>query len=635
MTEPGPRPDSDGPLPDFWAELRRRRVVRVAAVYGGTAFVVVQAASLFLPRMGLPDWTVTLVVWLALLGFPLALVLAWAFEVTPDGVRRTGPVARAGTTVEDGRHAAGRDRREVGRLAAVFAAGIVAAAAGYGLYAAWSPGGTPGAEAGAGSPNGAPAARGAGVGDAALAASVAVLPFEDLSATGDQAWFGDGVAEEILDKLGRVERLEVKARRSSFRFRGGELGIRSIADSLGVAAVLEGSVRRSGDRVRVTAQLVDGRTANHLWSESYERELSDIFAVQEEIARRVAGALEIELGGADRRRLAGRGTGDLEAYGLYLRGRHAWRDRFGERLFEAERLFRRALALDSTFAAAWAGLADTYLLMPDYAPDLVDRSRETLRAEAERAARRALSIDPTLSEAHASLGHVLMLRHRWEASASAFRRAVQLNPSYATASHWFAIHLAARGRLSEAVEQVNRGARLDPFNWALAVGQAALNAYAGRGERAAEALGRAASVLGEAGRSRDSSTQLVFHRVYIRRLTEGSAAARTLADSLLEPESDPHLEIVVRVATGERGPIREALRRAQEALPSWPAGAAQLLSAAAARALLGEVDRAFALVERAELDVIHLIDLQNDPALAPLRTDPRYADVLADYGLSP
>lgn len=632
MTESDSRSDGDGPRPGFWAELRRRKVVRVAAVYGATVFVVVQAASLFLPRMGLPDWTVTLVVWLALLGFPLALVLAWAFEMTPDGVRRTE------TTAGDGERApVPRDEGELGRLLAVFAAGVLVAGVGYGGYVAWSGDGTTGpsdSEGRTGADRAAASASGEET-SAPSATSVAVLPFDDLSPEGDQAWFGDGVAEEILDKLAQVRGLEVKARRSSFRFRGGRLGIRTIADSLGVGAVLEGSVRRAGDRVRVTAQLIDGRTANHLWSESYERELSNIFGVQEEIARRVAAALEVELGAADRRRLARGGTDDLDAYSLYLRGRHAWRDRAGERMLEAERLFRRALARDSTFAAAWSGLADTYLLMPDYASGLVDRSRAHLLEEAERAARRALSLDPTLAEAHASLGHVLVLRHRWEASEASFRRAVELNPSYATARHWYAIHLGARGRLAEAVEQANRGARLDPFNWALATGQSVLNAYAGQGQRAAEALGRAVSVREGAVRSPEVPAQLRYVQVYVRRIADGAAAARTLADSLLGPGPDPGLEIVVRLATGEREQLREALRRAKAADPSWPTGASQLLSAAAARTVLGELDRAFALLERAELDVIRLVDLQNAPPLAPLRADPRYADVLAGYGLSP
>ena len=246
----------------FLAELKRRNVFRVAAVYGATAFVTIEAADLVFPRIPLPEWTIALVVWLVLLGFPVALVLAWAYEKTPDGMRPTDP---AETAELDAIVSQPRRTRWPAGIAALV--GVVL----LGLGAWWTLTRTgPGAQ---------------------TYDSLAVLPFENMSGDPDNQYFSDGLTEELINALAGVEDLKVAGRTSSFALRDASLDLRTIGDTLGVVTVLEGSVRRSEDRVRITAQLIDAKTGFQLWSGEYDRDITDIFLVQEELARSIVGAL--------------------------------------------------------------------------------------------------------------------------------------------------------------------------------------------------------------------------------------------------------------------------------------------------------------------------------------------------------
>ncbi|HEX6062736.1 MAG TPA: hypothetical protein VFZ04_00890, partial [Longimicrobiales bacterium] len=254
-------------LTSLMAELKRRKVFRVATVYGATSFVVLQAADLLFPRIGLPDWTVTLVVAIALVGFPMALALAWTFDSTPEGMRRTAPADRAEINAIVSQP---RVRRWPAGLAALL--GVIL----LGASAAWTLGYR-------------------GPARAARYDSIAVLPFVNMSGDPGSEYFGDGIAEELLNALAGIENLKVAARTSAFALKDAKLDVRRIGDTLQVATVLEGSVRRSADRIRVTAQLIDARTGYHLWSETYDRPLTDLFAVQDEIAQQIVDALKVRL----------------------------------------------------------------------------------------------------------------------------------------------------------------------------------------------------------------------------------------------------------------------------------------------------------------------------------------------------
>ncbi len=430
----------------FFADLKRREVFRVAAVYGAAAFVVIQAADVIFPRIPLPEWTVSLVVWLAILGFPVAVALAWVYERTPEGLHRTDPAEthELESIVEQPPR-----RRWAAGLAALVGIGLL-------LSGGWW------------------ALQGPLAGDSSYD-SIAVLPFADLSGQEENEYFVDGLAEELLNALAGIQGLKVAARTSAFSFKGSDADIREIAEALDVETVLEGSVRRSSDRLRITAQLIDARTGYHLWSEEYDRSPADIFAVQDEIAASIADALVLRLSGAEIERLYRGGTDDVEAYELYLTGRQKWVTRNIPKLREAIVHFENAIARDSGFALAWSGLSDALDALLFRVPE------ERVRLpEARYAAQRALLLEPELAEGWASLGVLALDFDRdWTFAELALRRAIELKPSYSTPYHWLADVYRYSGRVKLSEPFSKRAVELDPISGTGRDGKAMTDALLG------------------------------------------------------------------------------------------------------------------------------------------------------------
>jgi TolB-like protein/preprotein translocase subunit Sec61beta len=426
----------------LFAELKRRNVIRVGAAYLVVAWLMIEVSDTVFPRLGLPEWTVTLVIALLLLGLPLALFLAWAFELTPEGVKRTEdldeqpPVMRSGW-------------RRTDRLIVVALLAVIALLVGERFWTgdrtdAESPAS---ADVAATPPAGAPAR------------SIAVLAFDDLSPQRDQAYFAEGISEELLNLLARIEGFKVAARTSSFKFRGANLDIGEIGRALNVETVLEGSVRKSGNQLRVTAQLINVADGFHLWSQSYDRELSNIFTVQDEIATAIVDALKLklDLGAAT----AGR-TQDTAAYDYYLRGRQLGRQPTQAGLLRAVEEFERAIAIDPGFAAAYAGIADAWVWLEDYGGI---RSAEAF-PRAEQAARRALELDPESAEAHAAMAFVLDRYHRDKPAArDYFERTLQLNPNYVNAYNLYGDTLRDLGDYPRMIEVHRKAVELDPLSY--------------------------------------------------------------------------------------------------------------------------------------------------------------------------
>src|SRR2546422_41473 len=307
--------------------------------------------------------------------------------------------------------------------------------------------------------------RSRGGGAAAAPATAAVLPFADLSDAKDQAYFSDGLTDELITALSRVEGMRVAGRTSSFQFKGREIDVADVGRRLHVDAVLEGSVRRSGNRLRITAQLVSTRDGYQLWSEAYDRELKDVFAVQEDIARAIISALQVKLGARANGVLRSRPTADLEAHDLYLKGRFAWNQRTTAGMQEAVRYLEQAVARDSGFALAWAALADAYVLVIPYA----GAPRDVDWPKARAAAARALALDSTVGEAHTALAYGTMIYDwDWAAAESSFRRAITLDPTYPTGHQWYGDFLWSQDRLDEALEQMQQAQRLDPLSLVIA-----------------------------------------------------------------------------------------------------------------------------------------------------------------------
>ena len=291
---------------------------------------------------------------------------------------------------------------------------------------------------------------------------MAVLPFQDLSGDPEQEYFSDGLTEEMITRLGNLEpeRLGLIARTSSMRYKGAAKPLDQIARELGVAYLIEGSVRRAAGRVRITAKLIQASDQTQLWADNFERPVEDVFAVQSEVADKVAASLAVKLLDERRAALARPATRNVDAHEAYLRGRYFWEKRSQEGLDRAVESFKRAIELDPGYALAYAGLADSYIIMPWFASI---PARETL-PQARAAAEKALALDETLAEAHTSMGYILVLEWNWEGATREFKRALALNPGYAVAHHWYSNYLDTIGWTDEAIAEGIRAEELDPYS---------------------------------------------------------------------------------------------------------------------------------------------------------------------------
>jgi TolB-like protein/Tfp pilus assembly protein PilF len=415
------------------SELRRRNVFRVAAAYLVVGWMLIQVVTLIEAPLALPAWTDTLVIVLLGIGFPVAGLLAWAFDITPEGMRPT-------SNLEEGESATPYSGRKLDYGIAV---GLVLVIMMLGWQQLRPHSGTPTDSS----------ALDAG------SASVAVLPFADMSADGDQEYFADGISEEILNVLVRLPGLRVAGRTSSFAYKGRNEDLREIGEALGVSYVLEGSVRRSGPRLRITAQLIRSEDGFHIWSETYDREMTDIFDIQDEIAAAVTGELAASLGLVVERENSTR-TDDILAYEYYLRARPLFLERTTESTRQALTLLTMAVARDPEFSPAWTSLAGVFQVYEFYHADASRESMALWRQAALETANRAIALNPHDAEAYAYLGEAL----GWDkvGAFEAFDRALELSPNDASVLDRVAQNLNHSGYFVEAELLARRAVALDP-----------------------------------------------------------------------------------------------------------------------------------------------------------------------------
>ncbi|MGB5675350.1 MAG: tetratricopeptide repeat protein [Gemmatimonadota bacterium] len=568
----------------FFAELKRRRVFRVMAMYGAVAFVILQVADIALPGLGLPEWTITLILALTLLGFPLAIVLAWAFDMTPEGMQRTADATPA--ELSQIIAAPASQRWPAGVLALV---GITALLAG-----AWYVG-----------RQSAPAASAASA-DGVSSASIAVLPFADMSPDKDQEYFSDGISEELLNLLAKTPELQVAARTSSFSFKGENLEITEIARRLNVAHVLEGSVRKSGNQVRVTAQLIRADDGFHMWSETWDRSLDNIFAIQDEIAADVAAQLKVTLLGAAPVAAAT----DPEAYALFLQARQLGREATAESLEQSISLYLKALEIDPGYAAAWAGLARTYNRQ------VFIGLRPAFEARLGReAANRALAIDPDLADAHAILAFIAIgIDFDPAAAARRYQRALALDPTHPEILADAALLARDIGRSTEAIALLEYAVARDPVNPNTRQALATAYLWAGRLDEAIESY-RAVTKLVPGY----ISTQFgIGTALLVKGDPEGALAAYTL-----EQGDEEYRVKGTALALHDLGRMAEFDSTFAELRERW--GDRWPSEVAHVYAWIGDADAAFEWLEKAVL--------QNEDGLntqflrtfyAPLYDDPRW-----------
>jgi TolB-like protein len=422
----------------FFAELKRRNVYKVAIAYAVVAWLLMQVASQIFPFFEIPNWAVRLVVLLLIIGFPVAVILAWAFELTPEGIKRAEDVDLSPTLT-----------RKTGRKLDFFIIAVLLLVIGFLLFQRLHPNVSPAVSS-------------------ALDKSIAVLPFENLSRDPDNAFFTDGVQDEILADLAKVADLKVISRTSVMQYKNtATRNLPEIAQALKVAHVLEGSVQRSGNRVRVSAQLIDARNDTHVWAEKYDRELADIFAIQSEIAQKIADQLQAKLSVKEKAAMAERPTSDLAAYDLYLRAKELIYDsvvnasRQKENYFKAVQLLDEAVARDPTFLLAHCQLAyaHDYIYFLDY-----DRT-ETRLALAETCVRAAVRLQPNSGETHlAQAIHFYYGYRNFSQAREELAKAQHALPNNAQIFQFLGLIDRRQGRWDEAIRNLERAVDLDPRN---------------------------------------------------------------------------------------------------------------------------------------------------------------------------
>jgi adenylate cyclase len=556
-----------------------------------------------LPALHLPDWTLTFLVFLLVVGFPIALIFAWAFELTPEGIKREAEVDRT----ESITHVTGRklDFAIIGLLAIAV------------VYFAVDKFVLERAEVTAES---VPATE--SVAREKSIRSLAVLPLENLSGDPEQEYFSDGMTEALIAELGKISALRVISRQSVMRYKGTDKSMPQIAQELGVGAVIEGSVLHSEGRVRITAQLIGTGPERHLWANNYDRDLSDILILLSEVARAIAGEIQVTLTPEEETRLGSTRPVNPEAHEAYLKGRYYWNKRTEEDIKQAIAHFQRAIEINPAYALAYAGLADCYVVPTNPLPP-----REAL-PRAKAAATKALEIDNTLAEAHTSLA-VVMMQYDWDWAGTEreFQRAIELNPNYATAHQWYAEYLAAMGRLDEAIAKVKRAEELDPLSLIISWNVGRILIFARQYDQALE-QGR--KIL-ELYPTFDWAHDILALAYEQKGMYDEAIAEYEEASGFTEEEIDEFRQAYAvgnmigywqkRLDILERPPKQEAVNPFLS-IPIY--------------ARVGEKDQAFEWLERAYQEQSlgwFVVDLKVDPMLDPLRDDPRYADLLRRMNL--
>lgn len=568
----------------FLGELRRRKVFQVAAVYAVTAWLLVQIVTAVAPPLNLPDWFDTVVIMLLALGFPIALIMSWAYDVTPEGLVRDEGGAR---TVRGG-----------GRTIEYVLIGLLVVAVGWVIYRVELDDGR---------------AR------SVLENSIAVLPCASFSTDAENEYFALGLHEELLNRLVKLRDLDVVARTSVMQYANTTKPITAIADELGVRSVIECSVAYGDGRVVISAQLIDGDTGIHRWSERYNRELKDIFGIQADIAINVANELKTKLSLEEQNTLEKAPTDSPEAYALYIKGRHFWNQRSEALMESALRAFEQAIELDPDFALAQVGIADVWIFRGWYS---VLAPEETF-AKAKDAIDKALAIDVQLAAAHTSRAHIyLEFDFDWAAAEKEYLRGIELDPRYAIGHHWYGGYLSAMGRHDEAMEQALRARELEPVSLIINTWVGLRHYFAGRYAMAVEEYKHALDLdpnfapahwhlswayeqLGEldaALASAEQATTISRNPIYLASLGHAHAKA------------------------GNQEEARRILAQLDELAMTQHVSAYHV---AVIHAALREMDDAFLWLDRAYGERSPWIGyIRVDPRLDPLRSDPRFASLL-------
>ena len=569
----------------FLAELKRRNVYNVAVVYAVVAWLLIQAGSILFPTFEAPGWVMKVFVTVVAAGFPIALILAWAFELTPEGIKRTESAESEGPSVRS---------RGSAWIYVVIVAGAISA----GLFFL-----------------GRPTSKQSEAGQAPVK-SIAVLPFENLSRDPDNTYFAEGIKDELLARLSKVADLKVISIRSTEQLRSSPDDLTQIARKFGVANILAGSVQRSSDQVRVSVQLVKGETNAHLWADTFDRKMTDIFAIESDVAKTIAEKLQAKLTGSEERAIFAKPTENVEAHQLYLQGRYFWNRRTGENLKKALSYFQQAVEKDPGYALAYAGISDSCTLIPVYGAG----APQDYYPRAKAAAEKALALDDMLGEAHTSLANVLFRYFELAESAREFERSIELNPNYATAHQWYGrLMLLMLGQFDRAIAEVKRAVELDPVSPIIHADLGNIYTFARRYDEAIEQFRHTLEL----------DPQFYWgHRQLGLALELKGDPGNAIAEyqKALQLSDDPRVLAFIghaEASTGRQSEARAMLVKLTEiAKTRYVSG----YSFAVIHLALGEKDQALEWLEKdaRERNGFEINFIKVDPCLDPLRGDPRF-----------
>src|SRR6266480_4448374 len=572
----------------FFEEVKRRKVYRVAAAYLIAGGAIIQLASAAFPAWELPNWALRLVIVLLLIGFPIALILAWAFDLTAQGIKA------APTTGAVGSHL----RRNV--ITLVAAGVIISAVAGFFLLPR--------------------------VSAHKVDKSIAVLPFENASNEPNTEYLSEGISEALINSLSELQQLRVIARPTAFRYRGKDVDPRQVGHELGVAAVLTGKVRQMQDALNVQVDLVDAVTGAEIWGAGYDRKITDLLAIKQAIAQQVTAKLKLKLSSEEQRRLVKYDSTNPEAYQFYLRGRYFWDKRTSDGIKQAIEHFQQSIERDPNFALGYVGLADSYTGLTFYnfaAP-------HEAMPKAKESAMKALTLDDTLAEAHTTLAHILInYDWNWSAAEKEFKRSIELKPDYATAHQWYAIHyLTAMGRLEEAVQEMKKALELEPASLVMNTFIGATLYYAGRYDEAIDQCRRTIQM--------DPNFAVAHWHLGLayeqKHLLD--AATEEFKKAISLSGSSPLMKAALGRAYAESQNNHEAnemLNELNELAKRQYASAYEIATICVA---LGNHEEAFQLLGKAYAEhSFHLVNLNVSPQFKSVRSDPRFQDLVQRIGL--
>ncbi|HEY5992345.1 MAG TPA: tetratricopeptide repeat protein, partial [Candidatus Udaeobacter sp.] len=582
-------------IDNFFAELKRRNVYKVAVAYAVVGWLLVQVTTQVFPIFEIPNWALRLIVLAIIIGFPIALVIAWAFELTPEGIKRTEEADLAG-------------RKRPKPHAWIYVV-IVGALLSVGLFFVGRY--IVGTKT-------TPRLSEAATTSSIPQKSIAVLPFENQNRDPDADYLCDGIPESIINSLSELPKLKVMSRNSVFHYKGKETDAQTVGKELKVQTLLTGRVRQRGDGLTIGVELINAQDNSQMWGQQYNRKLADVFAVQEEIAKEVSSKLRLKLTGAEEEQLAKRPTENLKAFQYYMQGRTAMQRRTSADMLTAIGHYERALEEDPNYALAYAGLSDAYANSGYYGSVAPVEGRR----KAEEAARKALALDPNLAEAHAGLGLVYIgfAPSNFGLGEKELRRAMELNPSLALAHYSLGLSFIRQGRLDEAIVELRKARELDPLSSVIARAVAIPYYFKRDYKRAFELLGEA----NELGPPLSPTWEI---GLYIKNGSLDEAFAE-IEKAKAARKDDPLFVYSIGMAYAASGKQAEALQSIKELEAISGASLSTAHWIAKIYATLNDKEMALSWLERALATGAIGVFYDDEPVWDPIRDDPRFASLV-------